>query len=121
MHSTQSFAYWDEVHNITVRIDTMNKQSKKFFFIKMDYNNDMDNPQVGTFDEFNEIEEEMIEILIDKSENVKLYFCDNVKNISQDKKSVLAGSFLEPKKFFKENFTKEYKEFCHKYKLLLDK
>lgn len=121
MRSIQRFSYNNEVYNITVRIDTMNKQSKKFFFIKMDYNNDMDNPQVGTFDEFNEIEEEMIEILIDKSENVKLYFCDNVKNISQDKKSVLAGSFLEPKKFFKENFTKEYKEFCRKYKLLMDK
>lgn len=110
-----------EERRLIARIEIMGKETKEFFFIKMNYDRPADNPQVGTFSEFNEIEEEMIELLIDKNNNVKLYFCNKMKNISQENKQVMAGAFEEPKKFFKTHFVEDYKEFCHKYKLLIDK
>ncbi len=105
-----------------LEIKNMKKKAKEFFFIKMDYNKEMDNPQVGTFNEFSEIEEEMIEMIMDKSNNLKIYFCNNLTNVGHNvRKKILAGSFEEPKKFFKNNFKDDYKKFCEKYKLLLDK
>ena len=88
----------------------------------MNYNKDIDSPDIGMFNEFSEVEEEMIEMIMDKDKNIKIYFCNNVKKINEEKnKNTLAGAFEEPKKFFKENFVSEYKKFCEKYKLLLDK
>ena len=106
------------------RIEIMKEEEKrkKYFFIKYNYRDNEfdDRPLVGMFDDFNDIEEEMIEIVMDHDKKMKIYFCHNVKKINQDdNKSVVAGAFLPPKEFFKDNLTKEYKEFCNKYKLLL--